>query len=129
MTFVMGSVIDPDFPCFMNLDQINDFFTQYALTTKKALSGADVVPTEFAKSFAAFVIGANPLGILGGKNDEDFINSITSGIQFYKRIGIQSMNIISTEFTQVDDFHVMTKVSWKCIYTSSGPLGDSLGIS
>ena len=75
-------------------------------------------------SFADFVVGANPMGVAGGKNDEQFAKAIREGIDFYKNIGIISMNIISKEVNILDDFHAIVKIFWNSFYGNETDSGD-----
>lgn len=100
----------------VTIENLNDFFSRYALTVNNALFG-DAVNAEVLKnSFAGFVVGANPLGIYGGANDDQFQKTIRGGIDFYKQIGIISMNISSIEITTLDHIHSLVKIFWKAFY-------------
>lgn len=103
---------------------IEDFFNQYASTMNSALFGDTPDLSAVTRSFSDFVVGANPQGVMGGRNDETFRNSITDGIEFYRRIGIISMNIMSKEVTVLDDFHAMVKIYWKSFYGNESHSGE-----
>lgn len=103
---------------------IDDFFNQYASTMNSALFGDVPDLGAVTRSFSDFVVGASPQGVMGGRNDEAFRKSITDGIDFYKRIGIISMNIMSKEVTALDDFHAMVKVYWKSFYGNERLSGE-----
>lgn len=108
----------------INTTEIDDFFNRYASIVNNALFG-DPLDTETIKdSFAGFVVGANPLGVAGGINDEKFQTTIQQGIDFYKRIGITSMNILSKEITVLDDFHAMAKIHWNSVYSKGDNSGE-----
>jgi hypothetical protein len=107
-----------------NTKEIDDFFNRYASIVNNALFG-DTLDTEtIRKFFANYVVGANPLGIAGGSNDEQFQKSIRQGIEFYRQIGITSMNISSKEITLLDDLHAMVKVFWKSFYSKDSTSGE-----
>src|SRR5687768_412572 len=93
--------------------QIDSFFNRYADMFNKAIKGESSDVEETARSFADYIIAANPDGVHCGKNDEQFRTMIPQGYDFYKSIGIISMEIISKEITMLDNYHTMTKVHWK----------------
>lgn len=95
---------------------IDEFFLQYANRVNKVLAGGTVDVDGVVASFADDFIEASPVGIVAGKNDEHFKKAIPEGWGFYKKIGIQSMDILSTEITRLDDLHAMVRVHWNCAY-------------
>jgi hypothetical protein len=105
-------------------DQVKDFFNRYASSMNNALFGegsVDVAP--FLKSFSCYVVGASPAGVAGGKNDEEFKKSIESGIEYYRRVGIISMNIVAKEIAVFDEMHAMAKIKWESIYDNLDSTG------
>jgi hypothetical protein len=97
--------------------QINYFFEQYERRFNDALQGAPPDIEAVTQSFADCFVEASPVGIICGKNDEQFRMKIPQGYEFYKKIGIVSMNILSKQIDFLDDFHVMVKVQWNSIFT------------
>lgn len=97
--------------------QINHFFDQYEKRFNDALKGAPPDIESITQSFADCFIEASPLGVICGKNDEQFRIAIPQGYEFYKKIGITSMNIMSKQIDFLDDFHVMVKVQWNSVFT------------
>jgi hypothetical protein len=98
------------------IPQLDVFFKLYADRFNNALNhSADVEGT--AKSFSDCFIGASPLGVMCGNNNEAFRVALRQGYEFYKGIGIKAMDIVLKETTILDDFHEMTKVRWKSSYT------------
>jgi hypothetical protein len=97
------------------IPQLNGFFNLYADRFNNALNNStDLGKT--ANSFSDCFIGASPLGVMCGNNNEDFRVALRQGYEFYKSIGITAMDIVSKETTILDDFHEMTKVRWKSSY-------------
>lgn len=103
---------------------IEDFFNRYASITNNALFGDGYDVNSIKDSFSDFVVGANPLGVAGGKNDDQFVNTIRQGVEFYKKIGIVSMNIMSKEILVIDEFHASVKVSWSSFYQKDDASGE-----
>eukprot|EP01035_Chromulina_nebulosa_P062994 gene62994-86162_t len=96
--------------------EIHQFFDNYALIFNRALESGDTDVDEVVKCFAEFFVEASPVGIIGGKNDEGFRKRIPQGYVFYKKIGIQSMDILSKKITLLDEFHTMCKIHWNSVY-------------
>lgn len=96
-------------------NRIRDFFTAYETRYAEALAGhTDVEQT--AGAFADDFIEANPFGVQGGKNDASFRKAIPEGMEFYRKIGTQSMEVDSVAITPLDASHHMAKVHWKATY-------------
>ncbi|HEU5291407.1 MAG TPA: hypothetical protein VFU05_12235 [Cyclobacteriaceae bacterium] len=108
----------------MNSTRIDDFFSRYALSMNSALFDAEVDLQPITDSFSGYVVGANPFGVFGGSNSDAFKNSILEGVKSYKKMGIISMNIQSTEVTMLNEFHAMVKVNWKSFYEKNGKTGE-----
>jgi hypothetical protein len=105
-------------------EEVEDFFNRYASTMNNALFGDPVDENCFLDFFSSYVVGANPAGVFGGKNDMDFGKSIKSGIDFYKRIGVISMNIIAKDVEILDEYHSKARISWECIYNKEKKSGE-----
>ena len=94
-------------------ERIEEFFKQYAERFNKSLYEEDADIDGTARSFADYFIEANPMGVNCGQNDKHFRAVIPQGYDFYKSIGITSMEIISQTITQLDSSHAMNKIAWK----------------
>src|SRR5690606_13109442 len=81
---------------------------------------------ESANLYSSCFIGANPSGVQCGSNDHQLKDSIMKGYEFYKKIGITSMEIVSTEITILDDIHSMTRVHWKSHYNKPDSSSGSI---
>lgn len=106
--------------------QIDSFFNSYAEIFNKGIKGESSDAEETARFFADCCIAANPDGVNCGKNDDEFRVMIPRGYDFYKNIGIISMEIVSKEITILDDYHTMTKVHWKCGFVKKDNSSGSL---
>lgn len=97
--------------------QIDRFFESYEKKVNEHLrdGGSDTEKTTqfFAESF----IGASPLGVRCGKNDEYLKEMISQGYAFYKNIGITSMHIQSKTISFLDNYHTMVNIQWRCSFT------------
>jgi hypothetical protein len=105
--------------------KLKEFFREYEARFNKAMAGA--IDTEAtANAFASCFIGANPLGVNCGKNDDQFRLMIPQGYEFYRNIGTKSMKIISLEITSLDNYHSMAKVHWQAIYNKKDKSKESI---
>jgi hypothetical protein len=66
--------------------------------------------------FEQCFVESSPAGVTCGKNDEQFIEKVRSGFDFYKSIGSKSMTIVSKDITLLDDLHAMAKIYWRYSY-------------
>jgi hypothetical protein len=96
-------------------EKITAFFKAYENRFNNALKGEDNIE-ETAAAFADCFIGANPTGVFCGSNNNEFKIMIPKGNQFYRDIGTVSMTVDGIAITELDDMHVMAKVSWKSLY-------------
>ena len=103
--------------------QIEDFFDHYALRFNEVLQGKSHDVKVTTQDFADCFIAANSSGVICGKNDREFEAVLTKGYEFYRNIGITSMDIISKEITMLDDFHAMSRISWRSSYSRKKSMG------
>lgn len=106
--------------------QINNFFNQYADRFNKFLKEEVLDIEGTAGAFSNCFIESNPLGVICGKNDEQFRSVIPQGYAFYKSIGVTSMDIISKEITILNHYHAMIKVRWNSGYTTKDDLKGNI---
>lgn len=93
--------------------QIDNFFDRYRDIFNQAIKMDSPDLEQTAGLYADCFIGANPLGVQCGKNDGELRSFMAKGYNFYKEIGITSMDIVSKEITVLDEFHTMVKIRWK----------------
>jgi hypothetical protein len=103
---------------------IDRFFDRYASMMNDALLSDVNNVRLIMNSFSDFVVGSNPHGVFGGKNDDQFAEAIHQGIDFYKKIGIVSMNVVAKRTTILDNFHALVRVSWTSFYRNDDVSGD-----
>jgi len=97
--------------------QLDHFFDLYEERFNKALRDYQVDVEGTANAFAESFIEASPVGVVSGKNDQQFREMIPQGYRFYRNIGTESIDIVSKDIIILDDFHSMVKVFWDCKYT------------
>lgn len=97
-------------------ERIENFFDRYAERFNGFLKNDVVDSEETAACFSECFVESSPLGVICGKNDEQFRAAIPQGYGFYKSIGISSMDIISKAITVLDEFHVMVRIHWNSAF-------------
>ena len=107
-------------------EQIENFFNLYAERFNKFLVEGVVDAEETSGCFSDCFIESSPVGVICGKNDEQFKEVIPQGYAFYKSIGISSMDIVSKDITVLDDYHAMVKVHWNSAFTGTDSLEGSI---
>lgn len=97
-------------------EEIGYFFDQYAARFNDALNNNKLDVQGTINSFTSCFVAASPLGVNCGKNDSEFEKAIPKGYDFYRSIGVTSMEITNREITILDDYHAMVKVFWHSLY-------------
>lgn len=96
---------------------IRPFFAAYARRMNEALadpSKIDVAGTR--EAFARYFVGADPNGVVGGRNGLLFRLMIPRGIRYYRKIGTLAMDVADLRVTDLDDHHAMAHVDWVARY-------------
>jgi len=106
--------------------QMDDFFNHYGDVFNKAVRGDRPDIEQTAELFSPCFVAANPLGVNCGQNNEAFRDAMKKGYEFYKKIGITSMDIVSKKTTLLDDLHTMVKVRWKSSFLKRDGLRGSI---
>ncbi|WP_426291771.1 hypothetical protein ACN9ML_16660 [Dyadobacter endophyticus] len=104
-------------------DQIEQFFEAYEKRFAEGLAG-NAVAEGTATAFADFFVEASPMGIIGGKNDQDFLDRVPKGYDFYRSIGIAKMEIRQLDITELNELHHMVEVYWESFYEKDGEPGS-----
>lgn len=97
------------------IETVARFFDRYSDVFNASIHGEPDIENTMS-SFADCFIGANPHGVMCGKNDKEFREAMKGGYGFYKKIGITAMTIAGTDITPLDDYHAMAKIRWHCDY-------------
>jgi hypothetical protein len=105
---------------------IEVFFNDYENRFNESLQTGHVDVKGTSNSFAKCFIEASPHGVNCGKNNFLFRWMIPRGHAHYKKIGTQSMKIVSRTITDIDQDHSMVKIHWLSKYVRQS---DSKNIS
>jgi hypothetical protein len=93
------------------------FFSEYEARFNGAIADPAHMDVEgMAAAFAESFLGANPIGIACGKNDEQLQQALQEGMAFYRSIGTTTMKMVSLSITPLDDLHFMNRVHWSASY-------------
>lgn len=95
---------------------IEEFFSAYEAHFNNSLTSDHVTKDEMSQFFEGCFVESSPAGVICGRNDEQFIEKIQSGFEFYKSIGSKSMTIVSRDITLLDELHALAKIYWRYTY-------------
>ncbi len=95
---------------------IEEFFSTYEAHFNNGLANKPVTSEEMSQFFEECFIESSPAGVICGKNDDQFLDKVQSGFDFYKSIGSKSMTIVSKDITLLDDLHALAKIYWRYSY-------------
>lgn len=98
-----------------NENPLQQFFEAYESFANRGIAGEDVAK-EVAAVFANYFVESSPAGVMGGKNDEEFLRRIPEGYASYKKMGITSMKIKSVSITPLNELHYQARVHWQSFY-------------
>jgi hypothetical protein len=103
---------------------MDDFFSSYEKHFNDAMADSTSDVTDSIKnSFADCFVESSPVGVICGKNNDEFVGKIKQGFDFYRSIGSTGMNIISKEVSMLDDLHAMVNVYWRYSYSKDDKPG------
>ena len=97
-------------------DNVRRFMNEYATRFNAAINSDDIDVDATAGAFAVCFMEAGPSGVTCGSNNAQFRELIPKGYQFYKSIGVSSMEIVQMNITQLDTIHTMVNCEWKSGY-------------
>lgn len=96
---------------------LNEFFDAYESRMNKAIGQNPVIDIDATvDAFADYFVESSPVGVSGGKNDNEFRKLVPQGFEFYRTVGTQSMTTRSRTLSQIDELHWMVHQAWRAIY-------------
>lgn len=98
----------------MQLDTEHYFHT-YAALYNRALGGEDVLD-EIMGCFTPNFIAAGPKAVTPGARGGAFRELLEQSYDFYRKLGTKRMMVDGTDDTEIDDNHLMTRVSFTAGY-------------
>lgn len=94
---------------------VKKLFERYERFFNRSLSG-DKDMEETASLYAAEFIGATPVGVMTGKNDDQFKHVMEQGYAHYRAIGTKEMRIRHIRLSPIDEHHCVAHVAWSALY-------------
>jgi hypothetical protein len=92
------------------------FFVLYGRRSSDALGDPPVEDIDgIVSSFAPYVVGSNPKGVMGGPAS-DLRTIIPQGFAQYRRVGGKAMRVTRVKATELDNLHVQARVDWEFDY-------------
>lgn len=92
-------------------------FEDYGRLSNEALRDPQRADTgRLADAFAAYFVGANPLGVMGGAKGESFPTTIKRGFEVYRAAGGTRLEIVHLEVETLDPFNAMVRADWEFDY-------------
>ena len=96
---------------------LKSFFQAYARRSNDALQTPPKEDIDgVVASFAPYIVGSSPIGVMGGANDGEFREMIGKGFANYREIGGRAMRVNDVKVTALDDANVMATVDWEFDY-------------
>lgn len=71
---------------------------------------------EVAALYTSEFIAASPLGVRGGKNGDEFRQSMAQGYAHYRAIGTSDMRVRNLRLSTIDECHCVAHVAWTATY-------------
>lgn len=94
----------------MQMPDYDQFFTAYVGFYNDAL--AEKSNGAMRDSYAEFIVGASPGTVMGGANDAKYGKVLEQGFDFYRKIGVQRMNLVKVEASEIMEGHDLARVSF-----------------
>jgi len=95
--------------------EISAFFKDYENFFNNALSEKNNV-SRFSEFYAEEFIAASPEGAITGKNDNQLVETINQGFEFYRHIDTTKMTCIEVSITKLNDIHAIAHTKWNASY-------------
>ncbi len=100
----------------MTKNEVKSFFMRYEQFFMRSLHG-EIDPDELSSLYAQEFIAASPLGVMTGKNDAVFQQTLAQGYEQYRRMGTQEMRVRDVSISLIDENHCVAHVAWTAVYS------------
>ncbi|MDV0447490.1 hypothetical protein MsAg5_13900 [Methanosarcinaceae archaeon Ag5] len=102
----------------MTNEKIKAFFDRYAHFFEQSLDGK-IDTNEISSLYAQEFIAASPLGVMAGKNDIQFEQTLAQGYEQYRKIGTKGMTVRGVSVSPIDKLHCVAHVAWTATYSTA----------
>jgi len=100
-------------------DVVHQFFDRYRQLFQDGIDGT-VDTDALSRCYAREFIAAGPQGVLGGKNDAQFVGALRAGYARYRAIGTRRMAVRAIRVDAIDALHCLAHVDWRATYARPG---------
>lgn len=101
----------------MTQNIIKEFFERYQKFFEQSLDGK-MDANEISSLYAQEFIAASPIGVMAGKNDIQFEQSLAQGYEQYRKIGTKGMAVRGVGVSPIDELHCVAHVAWTATYST-----------
>ena len=102
----------------MTNEALEKFFQRYESFFMQSLKGK-IDGEAMSELYAPEFIAASPFGVLTGKNDARFRQTLAEGYEQYRSIGTKWMHVRGVEISPIDELHCVANVAWTASYETS----------
>lgn len=100
-------------------EAVAELFERYERETNAALSGSPNL-SAVGDLYDEHFIAAAPAGIMTGKKDDSFLQTVRAGFARYRDMGTRRMTVRSLEVEPIDALHALARVAWRAVYDVRG---------
>jgi len=100
----------------MTKDDVKNFFMRYERFFMQSLNG-EIDSEELDSLYAQEFIAASPFGVMTGKNDNVFQETLAQGYEQYRKIGTKGMRVREVSISPIDEMHCVAHVAWTATYS------------
>ena len=94
---------------------VRQFFERYERFFNRSLI-IEFDAEELASLYATEFIGAGPIGVRAGRNDDGFRQAMAQGYEHYRAMGTKEMRLRDIHLSPIDPLHCLAHVSWTATY-------------
>ena len=102
----------------MTKDILEKFFKRYEQFFTQSLDG-ELDANEMSALYAQEFIAASPIGVMAGKNDNQFQQALAQGYEQYRKIGTKGMRVRGVSVSPIDELHCVAHVAWTATYANA----------
>lgn len=99
----------------MTIERLKEFFCRYESFFMKSLY-EEIDSEEILNLYASEFIAATPLGVMTGKNDDDFKQALFAGYEQYRKMGTKKLCVRDVKMTPIDERHCLADAEWTATY-------------
>lgn len=94
---------------------VKRLFASYESFFNRSLQGEPDMG-EAGELYAPEFVAASPMGVVTGRNDQEFRDNLIRGYDHYRAIGTRRMQVRDVCISPIDDLHCVAHVGWTATY-------------